>query len=100
MATWKATCWLGQQMGYQTLEVQASSLAGAEQQLRRIYGAEQIINLRRVAKRDGMITSDMSDAEASAVGLDNLFKLIGVLLPLLVKALFNLYKRLQNSRRA
>jgi hypothetical protein len=48
MATWKAECWLGSKAGRQTLEVQASSLNGAKEQLQRVYGAEQICNLREV----------------------------------------------------
>jgi len=48
MATWRAQCWLGSESGYQNLEVQSNTFQGAEQQLRRIYGAEQIINLREV----------------------------------------------------
>jgi hypothetical protein len=48
MATWTAKCWLGQSAGYQQLEVQANTLSGAKQQLERVYGAEQIINLREV----------------------------------------------------
>ena len=48
MATWRAKCWLGSSSGYQELEVQSNTFQGAEQQLKRIYGAEQIINLRQV----------------------------------------------------
>lgn len=99
MATWQAKCWLGSATGYQTLEVQANSFSGAEQQLKRIYGAQQIINLRRVSQRNGMIASDMSDADATAVVIDNLFKLIGILIALLVKGIVRLYQHLQNSRK-
>jgi hypothetical protein len=48
MATWRAKCWLGSSAGYQELEVQANTLNGAKQQLERVYGAEQITNLREV----------------------------------------------------
>jgi len=48
MATWKAECWLGSSAGRQTLEVQANTINGAKQQLERVYGAEQITNLREV----------------------------------------------------
>ena len=48
MATWRATCWLGSASGYQDLEVQANTLNGAKEQLQRVYGAEQICNLREV----------------------------------------------------
>jgi hypothetical protein len=48
MARWVAKCWLGSQAGYQECEVDAATIGGAKQQLQRIYGAEQIINLREV----------------------------------------------------
>jgi len=57
MATWRAQCWLGSESGYQNLEVQSNTFQGAEQQLRRIYGAEQIINLREV-RSGGSSSSD------------------------------------------
>mgnify|MGYP000890879001 CR=1 FL=1 len=59
MATWRAQCWLGSESGYQNLEVQSNTFQGAEQQLRRIYGAEQIINLREV--RSGESSSSDTD---------------------------------------
>ena len=49
MATWRAKCWLGSSSGYQELEVQSNTLNGAKEQFGRIYGAEQIINLRQVS---------------------------------------------------
>lgn len=48
MATWRAQCWLGSEVGYQDLEVQANTIQGAKSQLERIYGAEQIIDLHEV----------------------------------------------------
>jgi hypothetical protein len=48
MARWTAKCWLGSASGYQNLEVQSNTAHGAKEQLQRIYGAEQIINLRQV----------------------------------------------------
>jgi hypothetical protein len=48
MATWRAKCWLGSSSGYQELEVQSNTTYGAKEQFKRIYGAEQIINLREV----------------------------------------------------
>jgi hypothetical protein len=56
MATWRAQCWLGSESGYQNLEVESNTFQGAEQQLRRIYGAKQIINLREV-RSDGSSSS-------------------------------------------
>ena len=48
MATWTAKCWLGSENGYQELQVQSNTINGAKAQLERIYGAEQIENLREV----------------------------------------------------
>ena len=48
MATYRAKCWLGSSSGYQDLEVQSNTYYGAKEQFQRIYGAEQIINLREV----------------------------------------------------
>lgn len=62
MATWRAKCWLGSANGFQELEVQSNTFHGADEQLRRIYGAEQIINLRKV---NG--TSDSSSSDSSAL---------------------------------
>lgn len=60
MATWRAKCWLGSSVGYQELEVQANTLNGAKQQLERVYGAEQIINLHEVHD-GGSSSSDSGD---------------------------------------
>jgi len=49
MATWRAKCWLGTASGYQELEVQSNTITGAKEQLERIYGAEQVVNLRKVS---------------------------------------------------
>jgi len=49
MATYTAKCWLGQNAGYQQLEVQANTLEGAYEQFESIYNAEQIINCRKVS---------------------------------------------------
>ena len=44
---------MGSQSGYVNLEVSASTWGGAKEQLERIYGAEQIINLREISSRGG-----------------------------------------------
>ena len=49
MARWTAKCWLGSSNGYQNCEVDSNTMHGAQEQLRRIYGAEQIINLRKIS---------------------------------------------------
>ena len=64
MATWKAECWLGSSAGRQTLEVQANTLNGAKQQLERVYGAEQISNLREVKRGSGSSSSSSDSSGA------------------------------------
>lgn len=60
MATWRAKCWLGSANGYQELEVQSNTSHGAKEQLERIYGAEQVINLRKVNDSSSSSSSDSS----------------------------------------
>jgi len=69
MATWRAKCWLGSSNGYQELEVQSNTHHGADEQLRRIYGAEQVINLRKVNDSSGSGSSDMSGVFPLAIVL-------------------------------
>jgi hypothetical protein len=45
---WTAKCWLGSRSGYVDIEVNANTIGGAKEQLQSIYGAQQVINLRRV----------------------------------------------------
>jgi hypothetical protein len=66
MATWRAKCWLGSSSGYQELEVESNTITGAKEQFERIYGAEQVINLRQV--RSGGSVSE-SGGVGGAVGL-------------------------------
>jgi hypothetical protein len=99
MATWEAKCWLGSSVGFQTLQVKANTFSGAEQQLKHIYGAKQIINLRQVSHTDGMITSDMPSGTAASVLIENMFNLITILFTLLFKGIALLYQFLQNSRK-
>lgn len=44
---------MGSKSGYVDLEVSASTIGGAKEQLQRIYGAEQIINLREISGGGG-----------------------------------------------
>jgi hypothetical protein len=57
MATWRAKCWLGSSSGYQELEVESNTSYGAKEQFERIYGAEQVINLRKVGSGSGSSSS-------------------------------------------
>ena len=61
MSRWTAKCWLGSSVGYQDCEVNANTVVGAEEQLKRIYGAEQIINLHQI-DNDGLFSSSKSDS--------------------------------------
>jgi len=98
MATWRAKCWLGSASGFQHLEVQSNTYNGAREQLRSIYGAQQIINLQQVNSSNGMITSDMSDGAAYVVLLENLGKLISALIVGLVKLMqYAVRKHKENS---
>ena len=70
MARFRAKCWLGSSSGYQDLEVSATTRNGANEQLRDIYGAEQIINLHEV--REG-------SSGGSPIGSSGSVVLIGLL---------------------
>ena len=72
MATWKAKCWLGTSNGYQNLTVQSNTFHGAKEQLERIYGATQVINLRQVRE-----TSCNNDSTINIGGLFSLVLLVG-----------------------
>jgi len=63
MAIWTAKCWLGSSEGYQDLEVKSNTWEGAKNQLERVYGAEQIINLRQVNSN-----TNSSSGESSGLG--------------------------------
>jgi hypothetical protein len=55
---WTAKCWMGSNSGYVDLQVSASTFAGAREQLERIYGAEQIINLHEIRSNSSSSSSD------------------------------------------
>lgn len=78
METWKAECWLGSNIGIQTLEVEASSSIGAKEQLKRIYGASKITDLR-LSKSSDDSSLNSEDKEVFAW-----VALIGFILYLLV----------------
>jgi len=48
ISRWTASCWMGSATGRIDIEVNAATSNGAIQQLKNVYGAEQIRNLRRV----------------------------------------------------
>jgi hypothetical protein len=100
MATWQAKCWLGSASGYQTLQVESNTFSGAQQQLRRIYGAEQIINLRQVSAPSGMITPDMPEGTAYAQALEGIFKLFALIVVLLIKGIVQLCRYLAKAAKA
>jgi hypothetical protein len=50
---WTAECWMGSASGYVDIEVSASTINGAKEQLQNVYGAEQIRNLREIRGSSG-----------------------------------------------
>lgn len=68
---WTAKCWMGSSSGYVDLEVSANTINGAKEQLERVYGAEQIINLREVRGE-----SDSSGVDFSGSGTVGIVGLI------------------------
>jgi len=73
MGRWRAKCWLGSASGYQELEVQSSTLYGAKEQFKRIYGAEQVYNIREV--RDSSSSGSGIGDVGGTVGLIGLVAL-------------------------
>jgi hypothetical protein len=73
MATWKGKCWLGSSSGYQELEVQSSTLYGAKEQFKRIYGAEQVYDIREVRGE-----SNSSGSSVDFVGTVGLIGLVAL----------------------
>jgi hypothetical protein len=97
MARWTAKCWLGSQSGYQDCEVSSNTVAGAQDQLKRIYGAEQIVNLRQVGNGGLFSGGSSSGGSLSALlSLAALFVIISywqIILPiaaiiLIIKLIF------------
>ncbi len=66
---WTAKCWMGTQSGYVDIEVGASSMNGAKEQLQTIYGAQQIVNLREIRSGGGSSVSMPSGGSVWFVGL-------------------------------
>jgi hypothetical protein len=94
MARWTAKCWLGSASGYQDLEVQSNTAHGAKEQLQRIYGAEQIINLRQVNEGSSSSGGGGSEFSFGAIAILVVFALAITYWPitLAIAALFILYK--------
>lgn len=69
MARFRAKCWLGSSSGYQDLEVSANTKNGANEQLRDIYGAQQIINLHEVREGSSGGSSTGSSGSVVLIGL-------------------------------
>ena len=67
MARYRAKCWLGSASGYQELEVESNTITGAKEQFERIYGAEQVINLRQVSS--GGSSSTSGEGAGATIGL-------------------------------
>ena len=52
MTKWNARCFLGNEAGYQNLQVDAETWNGAKQQFERIYGSQQTINIEEAGSYD------------------------------------------------
>lgn len=76
MTKYRATCWMGSEIGTHELEVDANTSVGAEAQLRRIYGAKQISNLYPVHERTNYSGISNSDSGASLGGVLGLAGLV------------------------
>jgi hypothetical protein len=67
---WTAKCWMGSSSGFVDIEVSASTINGAKEQLQRVYGAEQITNLREVRNNSTSGSSGLDiDGTLGMVGL-------------------------------
>jgi len=67
---WTAKCWMGSSSGFVDIEVSASTINGAKEQLQRVYGAEQITNLREVRNNSLSGSSGLDiDGTLGMVGL-------------------------------
>lgn len=60
---------MGSQSGYVDLEVSAATMNGAKEQMQRIYGAEQIINLREIHNRGGNSSSSSDSGGVFALAV-------------------------------
>lgn len=60
MGQWTAKCWLGSSSGYQQLTVQSNIFHGATEQLKQVYGTEQIIDLHEVRGSNNTNSSSSS----------------------------------------
>jgi len=77
MATkWVGKCWMGSASGYVDIEVSAATYQGAKEQLERVYGATQIINLRQVSNNTSSSFSNSSSG-SDGIGVLALAVLIG-----------------------
>lgn len=88
MALWQAECWLGSSGGMQTLQCSANTSSGAEQQFKRIYGAEKVSNVKMI-KSDARIQNEKlygedhaSSGNAILLGLIVLLVIIVTYLPI------------------
>ena len=57
---------MGSASGYVDIEVSASTYQGAKEQLERVYGATQIINLRQIPNTNSS-SSDVSGIDGSGI---------------------------------
>lgn len=66
---WTAKCWMGSSSGYVDIEVNAATINGAKEQLQRVYGAEQIVNLREIKSGGSSFSSGNSEGMVWLLGI-------------------------------
>jgi hypothetical protein len=89
---------MGSSSGYVDIEVNASSINGAKEQLERVYGAEQIVNLREIRSSGSGSGSgmDMDGTVAFLLVIVGLFILVSfwpfILGGAIIWAIYKIYK--------
>ena len=66
---WTAKCWMGSSSGYVDIEVNAATINGAKEQLQRVYGAEQIVNLREIKSGSSLSSSGDNEGMVWLLGI-------------------------------
>lgn len=69
MPRYRAQCYMGTSIGTQTIEVDSATSYGAKEQMQRIYGAQQVVNLREVRQNNNSNTEHSASSGAGALFL-------------------------------
>lgn len=60
---------MGSSSGYVDIEVNAATINGAKEQLQRVYGAEQIVNLREIKSGSSLFSSGDNEGMVWLLGI-------------------------------